>query len=917
MRTMLVALCAVCAALLFNVDVAQASIAYGTLNNFDCVNDTGFEAHGFDIEIEDAHSTDITYTYDYNHYGVPKITEDHSNPAHPKVLVRYASAKNPNGTWAAYTAIPAGPIPPTQGHQFTDPSVNFGGEHFGVGIYGAPTAVRYFWLIDDGTGNLVRGAPVNVSTPTFVYSPPIAAAPANVVAVIAPPPPPAPPVFQFGDATWVKAIKTTTHNANKVRLVDLVPDDEGQLQPWANGEAPEVEFEWKILQTRFAAVNGGVNGELQGAPEDLPGGDEVITRRWEFYKYIGPIDAESGEAMATAVAADGIHGVGTVTYNDHVDPLTGEWVTVTVDLATVEVVGEFFGAQMSGFDIAPALGLIDHLQDGEVNLPYVARTVVVGGNSPYVATITSGALPNGMTLDGVTGILSGTPTVSGSFTFVVNGIDSTIPVPANVSQSYTLKIAGAVVPTSTITTSASPAVGGTTAGGGVYNNGDNVTVIATANAGYAFVNWTEGGAAVSALASYSFIAGGDRTLVANFVQAFTVATSASPTAGGITGGDGTYNSGTSVTVTASPNAGYAFVNWTEGGVAVSASASYTFNIGANRALVANFASNPPPTISRFYPSSGVPGTIVTITGTRLYLASSVTFGGVAGLVQSNTPTAIHVSVPVGAASGPIAVTTQGGTAISAASFTVNAPPVPTVRSFSPTSGAVNATVTISGSGLLGASSVTFGGATATIVSDTATTVKALVPAGAVSGPIAVTTLGGTATSVASFTVTASPVPADVHFSPASGVPGTTVSIHGTGLLGASSVTFGGVAATILSSSATLVKALVPAGAASGPIAVTTVGGTATSVASFTVNPSPVPVVSRFSPVSAVPGTTVTISGSGLLGASSVTFGGVAAAIVYDTATVLKALVPAGAVSGTIAVTTPGGTAVSAGTFTPK
>ena len=48
-----------------------------------------------------------------------------------------------------------------------------------------------------------------------------------------------------------------------------------------------------------------------------------------------------------------------------------------------------------------------------------------------------------------------------------------------------------------------------------------------------------------------------------------------------------------------------------------------------------------------------------------------------------------------------------------------------------------------------------------------------------------------------------------------------------------------------------------------------------------------------------------------------TFGGVAASIVSGTATALKALVPAGAVAGKIAVTTPGGTAVSAGTFIPK
>jgi hypothetical protein len=49
---------------------AHASIAYGSINNFDTVNDTGHECHGFEIEIEDCHSTDITYTYNYNHYTV-------------------------------------------------------------------------------------------------------------------------------------------------------------------------------------------------------------------------------------------------------------------------------------------------------------------------------------------------------------------------------------------------------------------------------------------------------------------------------------------------------------------------------------------------------------------------------------------------------------------------------------------------------------------------------------------------------------------------------------------------------------------------------------------------------------------------------------------------------------------------------
>ena len=59
------------------------------------------------------------------------------------MFVRYQSAKNPDGRWAAFTSVPAGPISPTNGHKFINSSVNFGGEHFGVGFYGTPTTIQY------------------------------------------------------------------------------------------------------------------------------------------------------------------------------------------------------------------------------------------------------------------------------------------------------------------------------------------------------------------------------------------------------------------------------------------------------------------------------------------------------------------------------------------------------------------------------------------------------------------------------------------------------------------------------------------------------------------------------------------------------------------------------------------------------
>lgn len=558
---------------------ARASIAFGSINNFDAVNDTGFQCHGFEIELVDIHSTDITYTYDWNHYGIPIITEDKTDPLHPRVFVRYQSAKNADGTWAAFTAVPSGPISPTDGHQFTNPAVNFGGEHFGVGFYGAPSAIKYNWLVDNGSGTLVYGGAVNIATPTFTYYPPAAAAPAQVQAAIVPPPPPAPPVLEFGEASWVKETRTSSHNNKRVELRDLVSDDpeDPNDKNWTNGEPDEVEVEWQLLQTEFNSQNGGANGELVGAAEDLPNGDEVITRRYDFFKYVGPFDTETGEALADSVGPDGIHGVGIKNING-----------VDVDLSTVVVVGEYIGAQMAGFDPAGQIGLIDHLQDGDLNVPYVERSIVIGGTPP-ITTTTSGTLPTGMVFDAVSGVLSGTPTTSGSFIFTVHSTDASA---GDVQNTYRLTILQPGVeqqPHVTITTASVPSEGGTTSGGGEVITGASATVLATANPGFAFVNWRDGGTVVSSSPSYQFTTDVNRKLEANFLHTFTVTPSAIPTQGGSTSGEGTFVEGATISVFAAPNLGYKFVKWTEGDSVLSSSPRYTFTLNADRAPAANFA----------------------------------------------------------------------------------------------------------------------------------------------------------------------------------------------------------------------------------------------------------------------------------------------------------------------------------------
>jgi len=169
----------------------------------------------------------------------------------------------------------------------------------------------------------------------------------------------------------------------------------------------------------------------------------------------------------------------------------------------------------------------------------------------------------------------------------------------------------------------------------------------------------------------------------------------------------------------------------------------------------------------------------------------------------------------------------------------SSPSAPTISSFTPTSGPVGTTVSITGAHFTGASKVTFNGTAATTFSvGSDTSITATVPSGATGGPIAVTTGGGTGTSGTSFTVTTTPppvAPTISSFTPTSGAAGATVSITGAHFTGATTVTFNGVAATFSVTSDTSINAIVPSGARTGPIAVATPAGIATSSRSFRVS----------------------------------------------------------------------------------
>lgn len=317
-------------------------------------------------------------------------------------------------------------------------------------------------------------------------------------------------------------------------------------------------------------------------------------------------------------------------------------------------------------------------------------------------------------------------------------------------------------------------------------------------------------------------------------------------------------------------------------------------------------------ITSFTPTSGGPGTIVTITGQNFSGATAVNFGGIPAssftIVNSTTITAV---VGNGASGAVFVSVPYGSDSLSGFTFY----PAPTISSFNPTTAATGATIVITGTNLTGATAVSFGGTPAasfTVVSGT--TINAVVGAGS-SGSVAVTTNGGTA-SMPGFTFIPSPV--ITSFTPTSGTVGDVITINGSNFSGTTSVKFGGIpAASFTVVSANTVAATILEGS-SGNVSVTTAGGTA-NAPGFIFIPAPTPVINSFSPLSGNVGSTVTLTGSNFSSVPSeniVFFGAVAATVTSASATSLIVTVPNGATYDLISVTTKYRTGYSSRQFIP-
>ncbi len=325
-RTIYIAACVALASL----PLAARATTYGSLGNFDVVNDTGRAAHGFQIDLEGIDRSHISDVFglnrnfgtpspgDVERYGLPTLSD--LQDAGGNVIGTRISylASYANGSWSASTASGTFNTPGESCWRFGNVGYpNVPCDHFGVSTVGTPTRTGYTWLVD--TANPGELTAANVAIPSVAFTPPPPAVPlAPVVAVIAAQH--VDPVVPQNNAFWVKIVQTTL--PENVDLNELM----GGHNPFENPhvaalhDTPETEIEWQVLQPGFVDE---VSKEIK------LNGDPALAIRFEFFKYKGRFDAEG---LVDPPGSQVPHG-----------NTLNEWV------------GDYVGEQIAGFNAIAAV----------------------------------------------------------------------------------------------------------------------------------------------------------------------------------------------------------------------------------------------------------------------------------------------------------------------------------------------------------------------------------------------------------------------------------------------------------------------------------------------------------------------------------------------------------------------------------
>ena len=301
----------------------------------------------------------------------------------------------------------------------------------------------------------------------------------------------------------------------------------------------------------------------------------------------------------------------------------------------------------------------------------------------------------------------------------------------------------------------------------------------------------------------------------------------------------------------------------------------------------------PPSITSLTPNSGtvLGGSTVTIKGSNLEDATTVKFGTKSATIVSDSNNQLVVTTPaetVGTVN--VIVTTAYGTSTVTSGGVYTYEVLPTIQSISPNSGTAvgGTTVTITGTDLASATAVDFGANAAKIISDTASQIVVVSPAGtpgvvdititgvAITGQNTNTTGTSPISSADQFTYLIFPVVSSISGNMGPAIGDTDVTITGTYLNGATGVDFGSTPATILSDTATQIVVLSPAGTAGKTVdvTVTNVNGTSGTLAGDLFTYVGLPTVTGITPDTGpiAGGTAVTIMGTNFTNAATVAFG---------------------------------------------
>ena len=321
---------------------------------------------------------------------------------------------------------------------------------------------------------------------------------------------------------------------------------------------------------------------------------------------------------------------------------------------------------------------------------------------------------------------------------------------------------------------------------------------------------------------------------------------------------------------------------------------------------------PGPYVTDFSPVTGGAGTRVFLNGVQF---TSATGGNFAGRPAVNffrsSDTLISMDAPVGVVTGPLTITSSLGNYTTLSNFDVP----PGIAGISPSAGRAGTNLVVTGTNFLDAYAVWFTSTNGPITLPASFAVlsngalRVTVPANATTGKITVDAPAGSADSPTNFLVQ----PTIYGFSPGFGPVGSSVTITGANFnVGTPVVKFNGTPAA-LSGTATFgrVIALVPSGATTGPLSVTTTDGSDTTANNFLLPAN----IADFTPNHGPPGTWVRLAGQNFLGVTGVSFNGQPAGnFVITNNTVLGAMVPPGVISGPLSVSTPLNTTNSSGLF---